>query len=190
MKTKMGKYLCEFAPNNPRATQEGYVYTHVLIAEEKLGRYLTPDECVHHIDENKYNNNPENLMVFKSRADHSAFHKGVKAIQDGDVWYCPDKKVKHKNLCTVCNTNYKDEKADMCIECWNKIRNKFVKKTSIKRPSREVLKEKIRTSSFLQIGKEYGVSDNDVRKWCKFYGLPFKSCIIKSLSDDEWAIMY
>ena len=56
----------------------------------------------------------------------------------------------------------------------------------INRPNREVLKNKIRTTSFVQIGKEYGVSDNAVRKWCKFYGLPSKTNIIKSLSDYEW----
>lgn len=184
---KMGNYLCEFAPGHPRATEEGYVYTHVLVAEQNLGRYLKSEECVHHIDEDKYNNSPENLMVFKSLADHSAFHKGVEAIQDGDVWYCPNKNIKHRNICPICNINYKDEKADMCIDCWNKIRNKFVKKTNTKRPNRETLKEKIRKSNFVQIGREYGVSDNAVRKWCKFYGLPFKTSIIKNLSDDEWA---
>ena len=39
----MGKYLCEFEPSNPRATKEGYVYTHVLVAEKKLSRYLKPE---------------------------------------------------------------------------------------------------------------------------------------------------
>lgn len=183
---KMGKYLCEFAPGHPRATEEGYVYTHVLVAEQNLGRYLKSEECVHHIDEDKYNNSPDNLMVFKSLADHSAFHKGVKAVKDGDVWCCPDKRIDNKDCCPICNTRYKDAQADMCIDCWNNFRNQFVKHTGTKRPNRETLKEKIRNSNFLQIGKEYGVSDNAVRKWCKFYGLPFKSHIIKSLSDDEW----
>ena len=186
MKTKMGRYLCEFAPDNPRATDEGYVYVHVLMAEKKLGRYLTPEECVHHIDRDKYNNDLDTLMVFKTRADHSAFHKGVQAVQDGDVWYCPSKKIYNKDICPICGTNYKDGKADMCVECRNNSRIKFVKNTDIERPSREVLKEKIKTNNFLQIGKEYNVSDNAVRKWCKFYGLPFKSHIIKSLSDYEW----
>ena len=107
-------------------------------------------------------------------------------VQEGDVWYCPDKGYAHIEICPVCQNSYKDKQADMCIECWNNLNNKFIKDTDIERPSRETLKEKIRSSNFLQIGKEYGVSDNAVRKWCKFYGLPFKSHIIKSLSDDEW----
>ena len=29
--------------------------------------------------------------------------------------------------------------------------------------------------SFVQVGLKYNVSDNAVRKWCKLYGIPFKS---------------
>lgn len=186
MQNKMGEYLCEFAPNHPRATKEGYVRTHILMAEKKLGRYLKPEECVHHIDRDKYNNTLDNLMVFKTIADHSAFHKGVEAVCDGDVWYCPNKRIYHKELCPVCNVKYKDVKADMCVDCRSKFNNEFIKDTNIKRPNREVLKDKIRKNNFTTIGEEYNVSDNTIRKWCKFYGLPFQSRIIKSLSDYEW----
>lgn len=186
MKTKMGKYLCEFSPDNPRATKEGYVYAHVLAVERMLGRYLTPEECVHHIDEDKYNNSPDNLMVFKTKADHSAFHKGVKAIKDVDVWYCPDKRVYDKDICPTCGINYKDYHADMCIDCWNFVTSTFIKDTDIERPSRNILKDKIRTGNFSKIGKEYNVSDNTVRKWCISYGLPHSSYLIRKLSDEEW----
>ena len=186
MITKMGEYLCEFVPDHPRATKEGYVRTHILVAEKKLGRYLKLDECVHHIDKDKYNNHPDNLMVFKTIADHSAFHKGLKAVCDNGVWYCPDKRIYSKEICPVCSTNYKDAKADMCIDCWNNLNAKFIKNTNIERPNRATLKDAIRVKSFTQIGKEYGVSDNTVRKWCKSYGLPSYSHIIHSLSDYEW----
>jgi hypothetical protein len=191
MKVKMGKYLCEFAPNNPRATAEGYVYLHVLMAEKKLGRYLTMEECVHHIDGDKYNNDLDNLMVFKTRADHSAFHKGVVAVQDGNVWHCPDKRINDMEPCPVCKIGYKDVKANMCRQCWNNSRHIVVKYKDIptsttNRPDRETLKDKIRNNNFVQIGKEYGVSDNAVRKWCECYGLPTKTRFIKYLSDYEW----
>ena len=71
------KYLREFAPDHPKANNYGYVYTHVLAAEKKLGRPLNPGECVHHLDENKHNNELDNLIVFKTKADHTAFHNGV-----------------------------------------------------------------------------------------------------------------
>ena len=60
-------------------------------------------------------------------------------------------------------------------------------KTYADKPSKSELKEKIRTSTFVAIGREYNVSDNAVRKWCDHYGLPRRTKDIKAFSDDEWA---
>lgn len=49
-------------------------HTHRVVAEQMLGRKLKPGETVHHIDGNKRNNDPENLIVFNSRAEHTWFH--------------------------------------------------------------------------------------------------------------------
>ena len=184
MKTKMGKYLCELSPNNPRATKEGYVYTHVLAAEKKLGRFLKPEECVHHADEDKYNNDPNNLMIFKTIADHTAFHQGVPVVQDGDVWWCPTKGSESKDLCPICQKNYKYDDAEMCLECRNKQRRAMFGRQDT--PSRETFKYEIRTMTFAEIGQKYGVSDNAVRKLCKFYNLPYRTRDILLYSDAEW----
>ncbi len=57
---------------------------------------------------------------------------------------------------------------------------------SDKTPPRDVLKTKIRTMSFVQIGKEYDVTDNSVKRWCDRYKLPRLKSIIKTYSDEEW----
>ncbi len=41
----------------------------------------------------------------------------------------------------------------------------------VKRPSKDMLKTLLEESNFSAIGREYGVSDNSVRKWAKSYSL-------------------
>lgn len=49
-------------------------HTHRIVAEQILGRKLLPGEVVHHIDGNKRNNLPTNLMIFDSQEKHAAWH--------------------------------------------------------------------------------------------------------------------
>lgn len=52
--------------------------------------------------------------------------------------------------------------------------------------SREDLKNKIRTIPFVEIGKQFGVTDNAIRKWCDKYKLPKKVSEIRKITDEEW----
>lgn len=65
-------YLQVWMPEHPRA-HRGRVFQHIVVAEQKLGRPIGPNEHVHHIDENKQNNDPDNLLVL-SNEDHQRFH--------------------------------------------------------------------------------------------------------------------
>lgn len=56
-----------------RGHGEGYSFLHRRIAEEILGRSLDTNECVHHIDEDTNNNDPENLIVIE-RPFHVKLH--------------------------------------------------------------------------------------------------------------------
>lgn len=47
---------------------------HVVIMEQHIGRRLLKNECVHHIDGNRSNNNLDNLALL-TRAEHSRIHR-------------------------------------------------------------------------------------------------------------------
>ena len=49
------------------------------------------------------------------------------------------------------------------------------------KPSKEELFELIKQNSFVSVGKMFNVSDNNIRKWCKSYGLPYTKKELRSL---------
>ena len=67
-------YIRIYKPDHPNANDHGYVYEHRLVMEQKLGRLLTKDEIVDHIDRNRSNNAPDNLRVHASRSQHVKDH--------------------------------------------------------------------------------------------------------------------
>jgi hypothetical protein len=60
-------------PTHPYAHDNKYIPEHRVIMERYLGRYLAPDELVHHIDGDKLNNQLENLLIV-SMAQHRRIH--------------------------------------------------------------------------------------------------------------------
>lgn len=64
--------------------KDGTRHLHRVVAERHLGRPLTDDEIVHHIDENKQNAEPENLAVFPNQSFHFRCHLGTLPAHDLD----------------------------------------------------------------------------------------------------------
>lgn len=59
-------------PDHPRVVY-GYVREHIVVAEKKIGRPLGPDEDCHHLNQDKADNRPENIVVM-GHAEHSHLH--------------------------------------------------------------------------------------------------------------------
>ena len=87
-----------------------------------------------------------------------------------------------KIICPKCGGR-KTSTAQYCSSCRNKEQQKA------ERPSREQLKKLIRTKSFTEIGRIYGVSDNAIRNWCEKSNLPRTKEIIKNYTDEEWELL-
>ena len=88
------------------------------------------------------------------------------------IWYCQD-----------CGKEI-SKGSNYCKDCWDKHQRKVSN-----RPNREELKQLIRTTPFIKIGQQFGVSDNTIRKWCKAENLPFKSTEIKKISNEDWILL-
>ena len=98
--------------------------------------------------------------------------------------------------CCDCGQKLKNKKSTRCASCESKRRKKlsivnendntYSFPKSNKLVERNELKQLIRTKSFIDIGKYYGVSDNSIRKWCKTLGLPYRHVDIHNISDEDW----
>lgn len=60
---------------SPTGKAKDRVYYHRYVMEKHLGRKLSSDEVVHHIDENKENNSIYNLQIM-TRSEHAIHHHG------------------------------------------------------------------------------------------------------------------
>lgn len=185
--TYMGLYPAVYNPTHIRANCKGLVYVHILVAEAKLGRYLTEDECVHHVDNDKSNYDENNIWIFKSQNDHARYHECIKynnnyvLVYQNGVYscysgeYCIDKILKRLNttkykteICPVCGKTMSN-KAKMCRKCYDKQRHNVLPDINTLLQDFKILQR------FVRMGKKYNVSDNAVRKWFKYYGLPVKT---------------
>ncbi len=88
---------------NRRSPKDGKGYRsigvkneHVIVAERALGKPLPKGAVVHHVDEDKSNNAPGNLVICPSMAYHSLLHIRMRAFAaTGDY---------NKRKCKICRT--------------------------------------------------------------------------------------
>ena len=110
----------------------------------------------------------------------------ISEINSGKIWHDKDIEYplrKHKEWkCELCGNTISHGQI-FCVKCAN------IKRRKVERPTRDELKKLIRNNTFVDIGKDYNVSDNTIRKWCKAYGLPNKRSEIKQINDVDWELI-
>lgn len=107
---------------------------------------------LHHIDGNHYNNDFDNIQLLCPNCHYQTDnYRG--------------RKNKKERKCVICGREItRWSKSGLCIDC--------SKKRVVKRPEIEELKKMLFDKSFTEVAKEFNVSDNCIRKWCKKYGIP------------------
>lgn len=151
-------YLIFYDSAHPLAHADGSVYYHRHQASLMLGRWLSTDEHVHHIDCNKLNNTLSNLQVL-SPSEHSKLHahttaKTIKCMHC-EAEFTPLSQSKAKSFCSQgCYKEY------------------CVKDKSI---TKELLDKLIPTHTWVELGKLFGYSDNGIKKRAKALGCTLPS---------------
>ena len=121
--------------------------------------------------------NIHQALVKIGKVDGNWYPKARELMEKYDIVFATPEI--EKRVCPNCGKPIARYSAN-CLECAH------LKLRVSERPSREELKGLIRTKSFCSIAREYNVSDNAIRKWCKAEKLPYRVSEIKSYSDEEW----
>jgi predicted nucleic acid-binding Zn ribbon protein len=93
-------YLVVYAPWHPKCWKSSQlVFVHRLVMESHIERILESKEQIHHLDENKLNNNIENLQILSNSDHHCMHHNNIK------ITYCIvcGKIVKHTKYNKYCS---------------------------------------------------------------------------------------
>lgn len=156
-------YICYCLNNNTRQ------YEHRLVAELAWGHF--PEHYhVHHRDGCKTNNVATNLQALPPQIHtslhHAQGHMAPCPICGKPFWL----KISQQERTT---TNY----------CSNPCR--AIGNRTTERPTKDELHRILLRANFVQAGSIYGVSDNTIRNWCRFYGLPAKASAWKSIRKDQ-----
>lgn len=127
-----------------------------------------------HINGDNHDDRLENLRWICPNCDRQLDTFGIKNCK---------KLEKQTNRCVICGKEISKE-SKYCQSCFGKETSKQTIESQI---DRETLKKKIRTNTFEEIAREYNkTSGNAIKKWCKYYNLPFRRTDINNYSDEEW----
>ena len=149
-------------PTHTYCGTHGWIYEHIFLMENELGRNLKDGEHVHHLDGNRGNNRLENLVLV-TQSHHARIHKWMERIKLDVPPYSK------AESCGVCGLTLQNKQLKYCsTDC-----ELVVRRIKSNKPSKNELLELTQRFPFTKIGKMFGVSDNAIRKWCKSYDIPY-----------------
>lgn len=146
---------------HPLCYADGSVYLHRHIASINLGRWLTTDEHVHHLDENRLNNDDSNLILL-TNSEHSKLHNPMSE-------YSSDGRTLETYMCSTCGIEFHPLRASKTkLYCSPECSHKAAIKN--KELTKEVLDELIPITSWVALGGMFGYTDNGIKKRAKALG--------------------
>ena len=151
---KIGNYYYFCDAKHPLVNSKGWIYYHRHIASIKLGRWILPNEQVHHIDKNTTNNSLDNLEIL-SKSDHSKITALQRNLNLHSTTYC-----------SICKKELNSDttKTNLCSKCYRLSTRKF-------NPAKEELEKLIWEFPMTKIGKMFGVTGKAIDKRCKLLGI-------------------
>lgn len=70
---KRSGYWYIYSFDHPHRNKQNHIAEHRLVMEKSIGRYLEPQEVVHHINGDITDNRIENLQLFSSHGQHTKY---------------------------------------------------------------------------------------------------------------------
>jgi|ERR1035437_84996 hypothetical protein len=153
-------YVVVYLPTHPKSMKSknwnGYIYEHIVVAEKDLGRIIRDDEEVHHLDFNRHNNSPENLLVLTS-SSHKKLHLWLRNNNIKPI-------AKEVIRCSICNYPLSNEQKTYCSDvCYHEGIKSIMESISTK----QIEKDFIELKSMVKVAGKYNLSNNGLKKWIK-----------------------
>lgn len=161
-------YVVIYQPEHPKAMKSkdwnGYVYEHIVIAEEDYERSLTENEEVHHLDLDRSNNSPNNLIILEKRSHrklHGWIDKGAPVLKNTGENSVNSENPKSR--CKICEKPLSYAQRFFC----SSICTKASRKSKMEGIELADVLNKLLVRSAEKVAKDYGLTGNGMKKWLR-----------------------